>query len=301
MIAAPLPQVLLADPSTGATRLLHEDSDACWLEWLPGLPAFAFDGDLLVYRDHMPSDTRRVCKISMAAGAAAAENFVTPAGVQVLSILSHSASGIIFSAILDSPCVSVHHAAWNGQCRALLGSDDGGHHIGLAASHADPDAAVIVLASSTLASCDTNFRVIVKNHDCGRIANNQISPALASPPVVPDPVLLKLTSASLATVLLFPKSHVRASCRLPLVMCPYGGPHHAKAIANGRSHALAQCAPPCHPQPRVLLTHCAGTSLTSASSSPSPTGVARRGAARYGTAACTTTSQRRRLRIRLLL
>jgi hypothetical protein len=72
-------------------------------------------------------------------------------------------------------------------------------------------------------------------------------------------------------VLLFPNTHVPGSRRLPLIMCPYGGPHHAKAIANGRSHALAQyvhpSASPPQPQPRppsvVEPPHaCAGTSLT---------------------------------------
>jgi dipeptidyl-peptidase-4 len=235
--------VLLINPSTGTSRVLHEDSDACWLEWIPGLPAFAFDGDLLVYRDDAPSDTRRVCKISLAAGAGAAASFVTPAGVQVLSIMSHSASGLIFSAVTDSPCVSVHHAAWGGACSTLLNTDDGGHHLGQAASSADPAAAVIVVASSTLSSCDTQFRIYINTRACGVIANNQISPARASPPVVPNPLLLKLTPASLSTVLLFPASHTPASRRLPLIMCPYGGPHHAKAIAHGRSHALAQFDP----------------------------------------------------------
>ena len=239
-----LSQVLLVDPSTGATKLLHEDADSSWLEWIPGLPAFAADGDLLVYQDHIASDTRRVCKVNTAA---ASRTFVTPAGVQVRSILSHNATGLIFSAVLDSPCVSLHHAAWDGQTAPLLNTDDGGHHLAQCASSADPDSAVIVIASSALVSCETQFRVIVKQRECGHIANNQISPALASPPVIPNPILLKLTPASLATVLLFPKSHLRGSCRLPLIMCPYGGPHHAKAIANGRSHALAQYASRCQP------------------------------------------------------
>lgn len=263
--------MLLADPSTGATTVIHESTDACWLEWIPGLPSFASDGDLLVYRDHIPSDTRRVCKISLAAGAASQEHFVTPAGIQVLSVVSHGASGVLFSSVMDSPCVSLHHVTWSGQCTALLNSDDGGHHVAHSASSADPDAAVIVLASSSLSSCDTHFRVIFKNRECGRIANNQISPAVACPPVVPNPVLVKLTPAKLATVLLFPNTHVPGSRRLPLIMCPYGGPHHAKAIANGRSHALAQyvhpSASPPQPQPRppsvVEPPHaCAGTSLT---------------------------------------
>ena len=256
-------QVLLINPSTGASRLLHEATDACWLEWIPGLPSFTFDGDLLVYSDHVPSDTRRVCKMSMAAGAGAATSFVTPAGLQVLSILSHGASGVIFSAVADSACVSVHHVTWGGECTVLLNSDDGGHHLGQYASLSDPAAAVIVVASSTLTSCETRFRVFVNKRECGVITNNQISPSLASPPVVPSPLLLKLTPAKLTTVLLFPASHARGSRRLPLIMCPYGGPHHAKAIAHGRSHALAQCVhmpvPPLH-HARCLITptqvHC---------------------------------------------
>jgi dipeptidyl-peptidase-4 len=233
-------QVLLADPSTGTIRTLHEDSDACWLEWIPGLPAFAHDGDLLVYRDHAPSDTRRVCKIRLAAGQGAAETFVTPVGAQVLSVLSHNSAGLVFSAVLDSPCVSLHHATWSGNCTALLNTDDGGHHLCQSVSSADPASGVIVVASSALSSCETRFRVFVNNRECSCITNNQISPALASPPVSPQPLLLKLTPTRLSTVLLFPRSHVQGSRRLPLVMCPYGGPHHAKAIAHGRSHALAQ-------------------------------------------------------------
>lgn len=288
--------MLLVDPSTGATKLLHEDSDSSWLEWIPGLPAFAADGDLLVYQDHIASDTRRVCKVNTAA---CSRTFVTPVGVQVRSILSHNAAGLIFSAVLDSPCVSLHHAAWDGQTVPLLNTDDGGHHLAQCVSSADPDSAVIVVASSALTSCETQYRVIVKQRECGHIANNQISPALCSPPVIPNPILLKLTPASLATVLLFPKTHVRGSCRLPLIMCPYGGPHHAKAIANGRSHVLAQYAPRCQPALACNPPHIpAGTLLTLGLPSPSLTVAAPRAEDPFGTAACTTISRHLRLKTR---
>jgi dipeptidyl-peptidase-4 len=258
------------------------------------LPAFAYDGDLLVYRDDIPSNTRRVCKISLAAQAGTEEKFVTPAGAQVLSVLSHGDSGILFSSVLDSPCVSLHHANWNGECTALMNTDDGGHHLCQSASSADPGAAVIVLASSSLMSCETEFRIVVKQRVCGCITNNQISPSLASPPVVPKPLLHKLTPANLSSVLLFPNSHVLGSRRLPLIMCPYGGPHHAKAIAHGRSHALAQCLP-CTQPDIASAAHAAfaGTSLTWVSPSLSQMGGELLDEGPYGTELCTTTSRLR--------
>ena len=55
-------EVRAVDPGTGATRLVHADTDPAWLEIIPGTPRWLADGGLLVVRQlgrHPPDRHRR--------------------------------------------------------------------------------------------------------------------------------------------------------------------------------------------------------------------------------------------------
>jgi dipeptidyl-peptidase 4 len=52
------------------------------------------------------------------------------------------------------------------------------------------------------------------------------------PVVTPRVALLEAGPARLRTAVLFPTNHVPGSSRLPVVLSPYGGPHHPEVVAS---------------------------------------------------------------------
>ena len=226
-------QVLDVDPATGATTKLWESADDCWVEWINGLPAWSPTGSLLVHHDDLDADTRRVCLVD-----GPALSPLSPAGLQVQSIISVDDSGILVAATDDSALMQAHHLAWDGTCSPVAETVDGGWHTVTAAS-AGPGALQVV-ARTGLSTTTTAFEVRCQGRMVGRLASHAVGPEAAVPPVRPAPVLLQVGERNLRTIVIFPQDHVPSSKKLPVVMCPYGGPHAVVAVASGLAHARAQ-------------------------------------------------------------
>ena len=89
-------RLLAADPATGATTVLLEDTDPRWVDIVPGVPAWTGDGRIAWAADS--GGTRRLLvgtPDELAEGAAAA---VTPPGLQVREILSVDGDAVLFTA-----------------------------------------------------------------------------------------------------------------------------------------------------------------------------------------------------------
>jgi dipeptidyl-peptidase-4 len=66
-------------------------------------------------------------------------------------------------------------------------------------------------------------------------------PSNAETPVVtPRVTLLEAGEHAVRTAVLFPSDHVPGSRRLPVLLAPYGGPHHQEVVASGRAYGEDQ-------------------------------------------------------------
>lgn len=226
-------QVLAVDTVSGATRLLWQSHDHCWVEWISGLPAWSPAGELVVHHDDLEADTRRVSVVRDGR-----LEPLSPAGLQVQSVVAMGEQGLLLAGTPDSPYMQVHHLAWDGSAAPVAGTDDDGWH---AATVAGADlAGLMVLARTGLSATSTVFEVRRGGEVIGALSTRAIGPEAAVPPVQPRVALHRVGERGLRTMVIFPKDHIPGSRKLPVIMCPYGGPHAVVAVAAGLSHARAQ-------------------------------------------------------------
>ncbi len=94
-----LMRLLAVDPGTGETSLLREDTDPCWVDIVPGVPARTADG-----LSSGPSPMRGPGGCSWPSGEALREGSaapVTPAGLQVREVLSVDRDTVLFAGVAE--------------------------------------------------------------------------------------------------------------------------------------------------------------------------------------------------------
>jgi dipeptidyl-peptidase 4 len=216
-------QVLEVNSTNGKTHVLHEQSDDCWVEWVPGLPCWA-GSTLLVHRDDMANDTRAIVTVLKGD-----ERSLTPVGLQIDSVLAADSDALVITATKDPTTMDVLRVTLDGQITTVAGGDDRWRTA--VCSSATPGAP-IVLGSMGLDTTATDWSV----HRDGQridIVSHQAGPQQAQPPVNPAVRILSLTDRQLRTAVLLPHDHVPGT-PLPVVMSPYGGPHHLEVLAAAR-------------------------------------------------------------------
>jgi dipeptidyl-peptidase-4 len=199
-------RVLAADPDTGTTSELAAQHDPVWVEIVPGVPAW-LDGRLVMTADDPACDTRRLT---------VAGEPVTPPGLQVAQVVA-VADGAVLVAGSEEP-TEVH--LW----RVVPGTSPERltHRPGL---HAATAAAQVVVATrADLDHDDTTTTVTA----FGRPPHPIRSLAQASG-LRPRPRLLRAGPRELRVALLLPEEP--AAGPLPVLLDPYGGPHHRQVLA----------------------------------------------------------------------
>jgi dipeptidyl-peptidase 4 len=192
-------RVLAVDPGTGATSVLHEQRDPAWVQLIPGIPARTDSGLLVTTQDR--GTTR-----SLLVGGRP----VTPDGLQIREVISVTGESVLFVAI-DEPTEEHLWVYEDGAARRL--SDAPGVHAGQRAAD------VLVLDSAT-----------DDGHEVRVLRAGQPGPGLllrdlaAVPVVIPQVIWLRAGITEIRTALLLPSGHRPGSRRLPVLMCPYGGP-----------------------------------------------------------------------------
>ena len=198
-------QTLGIDTSTGSTTLLREDSDAVWLDVVTGVPALLPDGRLVTTADR--DGARRLLVDGETA---------TPADLQVSAVVSVGEEGIVVAGTDDPTEAHLWHVGPGGVPRRL--TDPGAHHLGLMAGGA------LVLATRRLETAGTVVTVRREG------AETVVVPSYAEkPPLHADVQLLRVGEHDLRAGLLLPRDHV-AGTKLPVLMDPYGGPHHREVV-----------------------------------------------------------------------
>jgi dipeptidyl-peptidase-4 len=244
-------RLLAADPVTGATTVLREDTDPRWLDIVPGTPARTGDSD-----SDSDSDGRIVWVTDaggarrllvgtpeeLAQGATAA---VTPPTIQVREVLSLDGDTVLFTASAADPTAI---GLWQYRAGSLEEiTPPGGVHAGTRSG------GTTVITSRTLDHPGPEVRVLTDapaaggpglaaTGGTGLSAAGGPSPAateaaqiavLAETPnvPVPQPDLFAAGPREIRSALLFPSWYQPGTGRLPVLLDPYGGPHAQRVLS----------------------------------------------------------------------
>ena len=194
------------DPSTGAVSVRDETSDPVWVDVVTGVPALLPDGRLVSTAEL--DGTRRLTVDGTP---------VTPAGLQVSAVLKVS-DGTVVLAGTDEP---TEHHVWlvdlaDGDVRRL--SEPGTYASGLSAN------GTVVLVTRRLERPGTVVSV-----RRGRSEVCAVRSHAEPPPFTPQVQMLTVGEHDLRVGVLLPRDHVPGH-PLPVLMDPYGGPHHQEVI-----------------------------------------------------------------------
>ncbi len=208
-------QILAVDVATGQTRVLRELTDDAWVE-LSSAPRFASGGRLMTVED--VEGWRRV----LIDGSP-----ITPDGWQVRSIVDTYDDCVIATASEEPTEIQVVRFGFDGTVTPLT---DG------AAIHG------AVAGGPTTVIVRSGFEVVGTTVTVHREGSEPaLIGVLAEPaPFEPTVTILSAGPAELRTAVLFPRDHQPGSCRLPVLMDPYGGPHAQRVLAAARGFLEAQ-------------------------------------------------------------
>jgi len=195
-------EVRAVDPDTGASRLVHADTDPAWLELVPGTPRWLAGAGLLVSAHS--ADTHRIVIDGEPA---------TPPGLQLISVAGEAAGRIIFCAAEEPAERHVYALDPRDQAIAKLTEEPGVHSATVLGD-------LLAISSETLADDGLTVRV-TGNDAAADVATLRSLPQPAFPPGV---TLLKAGERQLRTAVILPRDEVRPPGPLPVIMDPYGGP-----------------------------------------------------------------------------
>ena len=193
-------RVLTADPVTGRTAVLREDTDPAWTTIVEGVPAHTASGELLWTVDD--GDTRRLTVDGVP---------VTPPGLQLEEVLSVDGDTVLFAGRQEP--AERHLWTWSPAAGPVRVTTTPGLHSGRRAG------GVTVVDAQTL------------DGEAVSVNGQELRSLAAEPSIRPLPRLLVLGERELRTAVLFPTGHIPGSARLPVLMDPYGGSAGQRAVA----------------------------------------------------------------------
>jgi dipeptidyl-peptidase 4 len=203
-------QVLAADPGTGATTTLAAQRDPAWVDLVGGVPAW-LDGRLVMTADDPACDTRRLTVDGWP---------VTPPGLQVAEVVAVAGGGVLVAGSEEPTEVHLWRVV-PGQDPERL-TERPGQHTATAAGR------VVVITRADLEHDNTATTVTAPGRPPLAIGSLAQAPGLA-----PRPRLLRAGPRELRCALLLP-DHPPGdppAGRLPVLLDPYGGPHHRQVLA----------------------------------------------------------------------
>jgi dipeptidyl-peptidase 4 len=207
-------RILSADPDTGETTLVREDTDPVWIDIVPGVPARTGSGELVWVAE---DETARRLFVDGSP--------VTPGGLQVRSVLSVDGQTVLFTAS-DEP-TEIHVWVYDGSGLTRLSGGSGvygGRRRG----------GTTVITGSGLDDFAVETTVQRAGRTLGRIASHAESPDLEV-----NVNLIRAGEREVRTAVLLPSGY-SGDEPLPVLMDPYGGPHAQRVLASRRGFAASQ-------------------------------------------------------------
>ena len=202
------------EPRTGELTSLETITGSPWLDVVPGTPARLPDGHILSFFDDHGNDCRRITIDGQPA---------TPPGFHVISVISAGERPVIHGSF-DSRTATALRIEADGTVTEL--ADGFAWHT--FASNGNVSVRVRHAADST----ELDFQVLRDRTVIAHIANRAECAAM------PAPEYLHLGNAELNAVILWPEHPVDEP--LPIIMSPYGGPHHSRVLASAGLYAVDQ-------------------------------------------------------------
>jgi dipeptidyl-peptidase-4 len=212
--------VLAADPGSGATTTLAAQRDPAWVDLVGGVPAW-LDGRLVMTADDPACDTRRLTVDGRP---------VTPPGLQVAEVVAVAGGGVLVAGSEEPTEVHLWRVVPGRDPERLTGRP--GVHAATAAGR------VVVVTRADLEHDNTTTTVTAPGRPPLAIGSLAQAPGLA-----PRPRLLRAGPRELRGALLLPDDppdppgdHPGGppdppAGRLPVLLDPYGGPHHRQVLA----------------------------------------------------------------------
>jgi dipeptidyl-peptidase 4 len=198
-------RVLAVDPASGATRTVQKVHDGTWVDVVTGTPAWLPDGRLLMTVER--SGARRLVF---------GDDVVTPTDLQVSHVVHVDSDGVLFVGT-DEPTEShLWRATLDGTVTRLTAP--GGHHVGTGA-----DGTTIVVRR-TLERSGSRVQVLRDGVEVATVTTLAEQPVLDA-----TPRLMRVGPRDLRVGVVLPRRHVPGT-RLPVLMDPYGGPHHQEVL-----------------------------------------------------------------------
>jgi dipeptidyl-peptidase-4 len=221
-------RILAVDPQTGETSEVRADSDPCWLDIVPGVPARTADGRIVWTAD--VGNAKRLVAGTQAEHASDSAAVLTPDSLNVRGVLGIDGETILFSASGADPAAT---SVWTAGPAGLtqVSPEDGTHDGHLAGG-------TLLLISRTLADPATSVRVLRAGAD-GELAEVAAIRSLAETPNLPVPKPQLIWSAEptrIRTAIVLPSWHEPGSGKLPVLCDPYGGPHGKRVLAAGNAY-----------------------------------------------------------------
>jgi len=198
------------DVATGTTRIVGEVTDEQWVDASPGAWRWSPDGRLLTLRPDRAGDTYRLHL---------GDGWLTPDGMQVRGVVDADRDGLLVSTAPDPLSASLVRVGWDGSTAVV--ADGLAWHAGRSAGGTE------LLVRRTLDSTTTTYEV---RRD-GRTL--PITSYAEVPHVTPTVEVIAAGERAIVTAVLWPSGHEPGSRRLPVILSPYGGPHHAEVLAAG--------------------------------------------------------------------
>ena len=209
--------LILGLSADGAVTVVRERMTAPWVTIHAGVPRRAPSGALVEVVADTAADTFRLTVDDVA---------LTPPGLNVCDVLSADVHGIVVTAQSGPMDQGVYSVGYDGTLTAI--ADEPGVHF-----------AVVGIAGSVVSS--TTPDQLGSSYEARLVGGHAQITSLAEVPVVrPVVSFTRVTVRDLACAVLFPTGHVAGSASLPVVMAPYGGPHHARVVHAASAFASDQ-------------------------------------------------------------
>ena len=199
----------------GSTETIHTDTDDRWVELVPGCPVGIGPDTIVACVDR---DGARRLEI--------AGDCVTPSDLQVRSVISATANGVLFTANPIDDATVLHLWSWTPDAGAVsIAQPDG-----IVAAVGDVERQIVRV--STLSSPDQAWQLE---------GGQQIVSHAESPLVDPRVHLVRGAAPAghpLDVAIMVPKDHDGGP--LPVLLDPYGGPHALRVVRSQRAFASSQ-------------------------------------------------------------
>ncbi|MEU8174047.1 DPP IV N-terminal domain-containing protein [Microbispora hainanensis] len=218
-------RLLSADPDTGETTLLREDTDPAWVDIVPGVPARLSDGTLVWVAD---SDGGHRLVVG--------GKPVTPPSLQVRAVLDVDGDTVLFSA--SGEPTEIHLWTYTAGTLSPVTTEPGVHSGRRAGG-------VTLVARQSL---DTEGMTVTVGPGSGGAGSGgagsggaaSIKSLAERPGLEPRVSLVRAGERELSTAVLLPSWHVPGSGPLPVLMDPYGGPHAQRVLSARRMFLESQ-------------------------------------------------------------